>query len=165
MLAMPLGDNFEGHIEALKQIGTLTGKTPRPAARLSAKLFHQHDVAAALICLRVENPPAIGRNGEAPYPRVNRSIDGRDLPHVARCEAEELDDGTRRHFGGDEIDALLGHCPGTPEPGPMMIDHGSFHAAFHRNSPPSSGDRQPQICYVVLNLRYRPLVRAGQVPT
>src|SRR5438093_9472133 len=96
------------------------------------KIFHEHDVPACPIYLRVNQPSSVGGNTET---RAEPFIDGDDLRQLARREVEELDHRASGRLGAGEINALIHHLPGALKPGSMRSEHWCLLAAHDWDSP------------------------------
>src|SRR5919199_6780322 len=96
----------------------------------SAEVLHQHDVAAALVLLRVEQPPPVGRDRETGHPGERLFLPPRQRRYAARGKAEEFDRRRGVLLARDEIDARLTDGPITPARGVDEFRQLLFRAAF-----------------------------------
>src|SRR6476620_9426193 len=78
---------------------------------VSLEVFHQHNISAGPINLRVDQPSSIGRDTE---PRVERFVNRDNGRQLTRSEGEELNHRLRGCLGSGKIDALSNHRPSPP---------------------------------------------------
>src|SRR5262245_42990604 len=82
--------------------------------RSSAEVFDEHNIADALISLRIQNPAAIRRNSQAGWPLERVSLERPKLCNSVGNKVEELERRASRCHGRDEKDAVVQHRPITP---------------------------------------------------
>src|SRR5579863_10348611 len=76
----------------------------------STKILHQHQITGGLIDLRVENPAAVGRDGQRCFTRFDSCV-LRKLPEerdFACSEIVKLESGAGRAIDVEEADSLAG---------------------------------------------------------
>ena len=61
----------------------------------SAEVFHEHDVAAAVVLLGIQNPPPIWRNCNPRHKRDRLSVQRGNLDDPASSKAQKLQNGLR----------------------------------------------------------------------
>src|SRR5262245_66400853 len=112
----------------------------RWAAPSSAKILHQHEIAAALIHLRKEDRSSVWRDGQARLRWREGLVQRGDHRHFAGREVEEFDDRANGLIRRGKVDPFLGHSPKATIASFVVIHHRRLGASRHRRLP-DAGNR------------------------
>src|SRR5262247_3860543 len=104
---------------------------PMPALS-SAKILHQHEIAAALIHMRKEERASVWRYGQARVRWREGFVQCGDRRHFAGREVEEFNDRASRLIRRGKADPFLGNSPKAPIASSVVIHHRRFGASRHR---------------------------------
>src|SRR5215475_8227437 len=80
----------------------------------SAKILHQHEIAAALIHLRKEDRASVWRDGQARVRWREGLVQRGDGRHFAGREVEEFNDRANGLIRRGKVDPFLGNSPKAP---------------------------------------------------
>src|SRR5687767_2942008 len=81
----------------------------------SAEVFHEHDVAAAVVLLRIQNPSPVGRQSDPRFIRDGSSVQRRNMHHPFLGKAQKLERGLRLSLGVHKVNARFSQSPVAPK--------------------------------------------------
>jgi hypothetical protein len=109
---------------------------------ISAKILHQHEVAAALIHLRKEERASVWREDQARVRWREGLVQRGNRRHFADREVEEFNDRSNGLIRRGKVDPFWGHSPKAPIARFVVVQHRRLGASRHRRLPDAGNRRR-----------------------